>query len=145
MALGMDNFDSVVFLQQFNKGYPMTIKDMTAAFYVTDPNKKGDGSDKIATIDCHNSKPANVGGIADTVGADDPTKCNHPAFSIKRYANGGYHACFMILIPVETWSISMRSMQPQTKYTLALYPLRMVIASSLHSPVIKFSQMKTSQ
>ena len=83
MALGFNNFDAIVFLQQFNNGYPITIKDMAAAFYVIDPDKKGDGGDKIATIECHNSKgvPAGKAGI---VGADDPKLCNKPEFLIKR-------------------------------------------------------------
>jgi len=85
MALGMNNFDAIVFLQQFNYGYPMTIEDMAAQFYVIDPIKDGDGNDKIATIDCHNKKGANVGGKAGIVGADDPTLCNHPEFLIKRF------------------------------------------------------------
>ena len=79
----MSNFDAVIFLQQFNLGYPMTIKDMAAAFYVIDPDKKGDGGDKIATIDCHNSKGA-TGGRNGKVGADPPNRCAHPEFQVKR-------------------------------------------------------------
>ena len=81
--MGFDNFDAIVFLQQFNNGYPMTIKDMAAVFYVIDPTKNGDGNDKIATIDCHNSKGV-PGGKAGIVGADNPKLCNHPEFLIKR-------------------------------------------------------------
>lgn len=62
----------------------MTIKDMAAAFYVIDPDKPGDGSDKVATINCHNSKGSH-GGLAGIVGADNPTLCNHPEFLINRY------------------------------------------------------------
>ena len=82
MALGMSNFDAIVFLQQFNNGYPMTIKDMAAAFYVVDPGKKGDGGDKIATIECHNS--IGVPGRTGVVGADDPKLCDKPEFLVKR-------------------------------------------------------------
>ena len=108
----------------------MTIKDMAAAFYVIDPNKKGDGDDKIATIDCHNSKGADVGGKAGTVGADDPTKCNHPAFSIKRYESEG-SPCreYDTDILSEIWSSWMGSTLPPIRYTLASYPLLTVIAS----------------
>ena len=83
MGLGLNNFDSMVFLEQFNGGYPMTIKDMAAHFYVVDENKKGDGSDKMATITCHNFKgtPAGKAGI---VGADNPKWCNKPVFAINR-------------------------------------------------------------
>lgn len=79
----MSHFDSIVFLQQFNDGYPMTIEDMAAAFYVEDPGKKGDGDDKIATIECHNSQ--GIQGAKDSgMGADKPDKCNDPVFKIKR-------------------------------------------------------------
>ncbi|KAL9602195.1 MAG: hypothetical protein Q9179_002621 [Wetmoreana sp. 5 TL-2023] len=83
MALGFNNFDAIIFLQQFNDGYAMTIKDMAAAFYVVDPDKEGDGSDKIATIECNNSKGV-PGGRAGTVGKDSPKLCNDPHFLIKR-------------------------------------------------------------
>ena len=83
MAMGMNNFDAIVFLTQFNQGYAMTIKAMAAEFYVVDDTKRGDGADKIATIECHNNKgvPAGRAGI---VGADNPKLCNHPTFSVKR-------------------------------------------------------------
>ena len=83
LALGFNNFDAIIFLQQFNDGYPMTIKDMAAAFHVIDPEKTDDGKDKIATIDCHNKKGVNEGKVG-IVGADDPTLCNSPEFLIKR-------------------------------------------------------------
>ena len=83
LALGFDNFDAIIFLQQFNDGYAMTIKDMAAAFYVTDPEKPDDGGDKIATIRCHNSKGI-AAGKAGIVGADSPKVCNKPEFLIKR-------------------------------------------------------------
>ncbi len=85
-VLGMNNFDTIVFQIQFNLGYPMTIPDMAKNFYVIDPNKKGDGDDKIATIKCNNKKgtPAGKAGI---VGGDNPTLCNHPTFTINRYVS----------------------------------------------------------
>ena len=83
MALGMNNFDAIVFLQQFNAGHAMTIKEMAQAFYVVDEKKAGDGDDKIATIVCHNSLGTQVfkGGI---VGQDKHSVCNKPEFNIKR-------------------------------------------------------------
>ena len=61
IAIGLKNFDAIIFLQPFNDGYPITIKDMAAAFYVVDPEKQGDGGDKIATIECQNSKGVTAG------------------------------------------------------------------------------------
>ena len=83
MAMGMDNFDSIVFLTQFNQGYAMSIPEMAKAFYVVDETKQGDGADKMATITCHNNKgtPAGRAGI---VGADPPNVCNNPVFAINR-------------------------------------------------------------
>ena len=83
MAMGMNNFDSIVFLTQFNRGYAMSIPEMAAAFYVVDETKPGDGGDKMATITCHNNKgtPAGRAGI---IGADNPKLCNNPAFAINR-------------------------------------------------------------
>ncbi len=83
MAMGMNNFDAIVFLQQFNNGYPMTIRDIAAAFYVVDPNKKGDGGDKIATIECHNTK-GTPAGRAGVLGGESRTVCDKPEFKIKR-------------------------------------------------------------
>jgi hypothetical protein len=83
MAMGMNNFDAIVFLQQFNDGYAITIKDMAAAFYVVDPEKQDDGSDKIATIVCHNSKGV-AAGRAGMLGADSSKVCANPEFKIKR-------------------------------------------------------------
>ena len=83
-VLGLNNFDAIVFQIQFNEGYPMTIPDIAKGFYVIDPTKDGDGSDKIATINCNNKKgtPAGRAGI---VGADNPSLCNHPSFAVDRY------------------------------------------------------------
>ena len=85
-VLGFNNFDAIVFLQQFNQGYPMSIKDMAAAFYVIDPTKKGDGGDKIATIDCHN-KRGTPAGRAGVIGGDNFALCNHPEFLVNRYVH----------------------------------------------------------
>ena len=82
-VFGMNNFDAMVFLQQFNDGYPMTIKDMAAAFYVIENEKKGDGGDKIATINCHNFKGV-AAGKAGVVGADSHKVCDKPEFLVKR-------------------------------------------------------------
>ena len=60
MALGMKNFDAIVFLQQVKNGSPMTLKDIAAAFCIIVLDKSGDGGDKIARIDCHNSKPEDL-------------------------------------------------------------------------------------
>ncbi|KAK4697792.1 COMPASS component SWD3, partial [Lecanoromycetidae sp. Uapishka_2] len=83
LAMGMNNFDAIVFLTQFNQGYAMSIKDMAAAYYVVDETKPGDGSDKIATITCNNNKgiPAGKAGI---VGGDPSTVCDNPTFAINR-------------------------------------------------------------
>jgi hypothetical protein len=83
MALGLNNFDSIVFLEQFNNGYPMTIKDMAANFYVVNEHKKGDGADKLATITCHNTAPFPVG-RSGVIGGDNPKWCNKPEFAINR-------------------------------------------------------------
>ena len=83
MALGMDNFDAIVFLTQFNQGYAMSIPEIAAAFYVVNETLPGDGSDKMATITCHNNKgiPAGRAGI---VGADPPNECDNPVFTLNR-------------------------------------------------------------
>ena len=83
MAMGMDNFDAIVFLTQFNQGYAMSIPEIAAAFYVVDETKPGDGSDKMATITCHNNMgtPAGKAGI---VGADPPHECDNPVFALNR-------------------------------------------------------------
>jgi len=80
MAMGMNNFDAIVFLTQ---GYAMSIKDMVAAFYVVDDTKLNDGADQIATIECHNKKGKALG-RAGTIGGDRPSVCDNPTFSIKR-------------------------------------------------------------
>ncbi|KAL2042086.1 hypothetical protein N7G274_005274 [Stereocaulon virgatum] len=83
MALGWNNFDSIVFLEQFNNGYPMTIKDMVANFDVVNEHKKGDGADKLATITCHDTAPLPAG-RAGVIGGDNPKWCNKPEFAINR-------------------------------------------------------------
>lgn len=84
--MGMNNFDAIIFLQQFNKGHAITIRDMAAAFYVVDPGKNGDGDDKIATIDCHNSNGTNLpANRVGNIGGNDPKLCNKPQFLIKRF------------------------------------------------------------
>lgn len=84
MALGMNNFDSIVFLTNFNDGYAMSIPDIAKKFYVIDEKKNGDGVDKVATITCHNEKGV-PGGRAGIIGADSPKVCNNPEFKINRY------------------------------------------------------------
>ena len=84
MALGMNNFDSIVFLINFNSGYAMSIPDMANSFYVIDESKPGDGSDKLATITCHNNKCV-LAGKAGCIGGDPPEVCNNPTFAINRY------------------------------------------------------------
>lgn len=83
MAMGFDNFDAIVFLIQFNQGYAMSIADMAAAFYVVDETKPGDGSNKMATITCHNNKGVTAG-RAGTIGADSPLVCDNPVFALNR-------------------------------------------------------------
>lgn len=84
MALGMNNFDSIVFLINFNSGYAMSIPDMANSFYVIDESKPGDGSDKVATITCHNNKCVEAG-KAGCIGGDPPEVCDNPTFAINRY------------------------------------------------------------
>ncbi len=62
----------------------MTIKDMAAAFHVVNENQKGDGDDKIATIECYNIPPL-VAGREGPMGGDDPKVYDKPEFKIKRY------------------------------------------------------------
>lgn len=83
MAMGMNNFDSIAFLTQFNEGYAMTIKAISKEFHVVDEHKEGDGGDKVATIKCHNSKGV-PGPRGTTFGADSPKQCNDPTFHINR-------------------------------------------------------------
>ncbi len=64
-------------------GYPMSIKDIAAAFYVIDPTKKGDGDNEVATIDCNNKYGAPAKDRL--IGGDNFLLCNHPTFAIKRY------------------------------------------------------------
>jgi hypothetical protein len=83
MAMGMNNFDSIVFLTQFNQGYAMSIPEMAKNFYVVDETKQGNGSDKMATITCHN-KPGTPAGRAGTIGGDNPKWCDNPVFALNR-------------------------------------------------------------
>ena len=59
----------------------MTIPDIAAAFYVINPTIPGDGSDKVATINCRNSQGTS-GGKAGKVGAQDPYHCWNPEYLI---------------------------------------------------------------
>ena len=83
LVFGWDNFDSVAFLIQYNKGYAITLPELASQFYnIDDPSNTGDGSDQIATIDCGNTKGhSNAFGGYD---GDDPTKCNNPSFHLNR-------------------------------------------------------------
>ena len=98
-ALDIDNFDAVVFLIQFNQGYPMTIPDMAKAFTMLDKvpattpdtqpiavSSGGGGHSGLdrratapATIACNNGAYHNT---KDGMEGDDPTLCNHPTFTI---------------------------------------------------------------
>lgn len=80
-VLKMDNFDSAVFLINYNFGFAMTIPELAEKFYVVDPTKEGDGNDKVATIHCNNTKgvPSRSGWLG-----DKPGLCNHPFYSINR-------------------------------------------------------------
>lgn len=82
-TLKLNNFDSVAFLLQFNDGYPMTIPEMAAQFYVVNPKVAKDGQDKIATIKCNNGgwyQNPRFG----TSSGDNPSLCNHPTYQINR-------------------------------------------------------------
>ena len=83
MAMGLDNFDAIVFLTQFNQGYAMSIPEIAGAFYVVDETKPGDGSDKMATITCHNKKGV-LAGKAGVIGADPTNVCDNPVFALNR-------------------------------------------------------------
>jgi len=84
LILDWNNFDSVAFLIQFNKGYAMTLPEIANSFYnVDEPNGGGgDGSNQMAIIKCNNKK-----GHANAFGGwpgDDTSKCNHPSFQLNR-------------------------------------------------------------
>ena len=83
MALGFDNFDAIVFLVQFNQGYAMSISEMAKNFYVVDETIPNDGSDKMATITCHD-KRGTPAGRAGTLGGDNPKWCDNPVFALNR-------------------------------------------------------------
>ena len=84
-VFGWNNFDSVAFLIQYNKGYAITLPELASYFYnIDDPANKnsGDGSDQIATMRCNNKK-----GTANAFGGwegSDPTKCADPSFQLNR-------------------------------------------------------------
>ena len=83
LVFGWDNFDSVAFLIQYNKGYAITIPELASQFYnIDDPSNSGDGSNEIATIKCNNKK-----GTSNAFGGwegDDPGNCNNPTFYLNR-------------------------------------------------------------
>ena len=82
-VFGWDNFDSIAFLIQFNKGYPITLPELASYFYnIDDPSNSGDGSDQIATMKCNNKK-----GTGNAFGGwegNDPGKCANPSFQLNR-------------------------------------------------------------
>ena len=91
-ALGMENYDAVVFLLKFNQGYPMSIPNIAKAFTMLDAPPSGDSiqttviggslaANAVASIECNN-KP----GAPSKYGweGDKPDLCNHPKFSINR-------------------------------------------------------------
>lgn len=84
MALGMSNFDTIVFLTHFNDGYAMSTAEIAKAFYVVDETKDGDGSDKMATITCHpqTCPPNPPHGCLEST---DIEECKDPTFAINRY------------------------------------------------------------
>jgi hypothetical protein len=74
-----DYFDAIAFLIHFNKGYPMTIPNMAAAFQFNGT------VGALAAVDCHNGKWVLVGhSAAAGWDGDNPKWCNHPQFSISR-------------------------------------------------------------
>ena len=82
-VFGWDNFDSIAFLIQFNKGYPITLPELASYFYnIDDPSNSRDGSDQIATMKCNNKK-----GTSNAFGGwegNDPGKCANPSFQLNR-------------------------------------------------------------
>ena len=85
LVFGWENFDSIAFLIQYNKGYPITLPELASYFYnIDDPANagKGDGSDQIATLKCNNVK-----GTANAFGGwegSDPGICSKPSFALSR-------------------------------------------------------------
>ena len=85
LVFGWENFDSIAFLIQYNKGYPITLPELANSFYnIDDPanHGKGDGSDQIATLKCNNVK-----GTANAFGGwegSDPGICSKPSFALNR-------------------------------------------------------------
>ncbi|KAK4695152.1 hypothetical protein P7C71_g2545, partial [Lecanoromycetidae sp. Uapishka_2] len=79
--LGMTNFDAIVFLINFNAGYAMSIPEIAQNFYVADPTKPNDGSDKVAVINCNNNK-CTTAQKAGCIGGDSPKVCNNPTFKV---------------------------------------------------------------
>ncbi|KAI9678010.1 MAG: hypothetical protein M1817_005954 [Caeruleum heppii] len=81
-VLKWNNFDSIAFLLRYNEGYAMTLPEIADSFEVLNPKVPGSGEDSTATINCNNRRGnANAFG---SWGAEDRSKCNHPAFAIKR-------------------------------------------------------------
>ena len=76
VTLGLNNFDAIALLIQFNDGYPITIKELAAAFR---------SQDKIATFECHNKPRAGPFGKEQIYTGDDPTLCVAPTYAIDRY------------------------------------------------------------
>lgn len=82
MSLKLDNFDAIVFLIHVNQGYPMSLKEIAAAFTVVDIKRNDVDSNKhIAAINCNNRGQRNT--KYGPVG-DDPDLCNHPTYTINR-------------------------------------------------------------
>ena len=83
LVFGWNNFDSVAFLIQYNKGYAITLPELASNFYnIDDPKNSGDGSDQIATMKCNN-----VRGTSNAYGGwdgSDPSKCASPTFQLNR-------------------------------------------------------------
>lgn len=76
-----DNFDSVAFLLTYNDGYPMSIPDMAAAFFVVKSGiNDADGGSKVATVTCNSQSictdPLNC--------ASTDSVCTTPTFAMKK-------------------------------------------------------------
>lgn len=76
-----DNFDSVAFMLAYNDGYPMSIPDMAAAFFVINSGiNDADGTGKVATVTCNSQSicldPRNC--------VSTENKCTTPTFAVKK-------------------------------------------------------------
>ena len=76
-----DNFDAVAFLLTYNDGYPMSIPDMAAAFFVIKSGiNDADGTSKVATVTCNSQSicvdPLNC--------ASTENECSTPTFAVKK-------------------------------------------------------------